>query len=71
MIGLPGYIQSSLGIPPIIREANNKTKYIIDTDGGSDDVHAVMTAVHCARQIGAEILGITCVRYIIFKPPKW
>ena len=61
MIGLPSYIQSSLGIPPRIREA--KTKYIIDTDGGSDDVHAVMTAVHCARQLGVEILGITCVRY--------
>ena len=36
-------------------------KIIIDTDAGSDDAHAIITAVHLAKRTGAEIIGITCV----------
>jgi len=38
-----------------------KKKFIIDCDAGSDDAHAILTAIHCAKLIDAEIIGITCV----------
>jgi hypothetical protein len=47
MISLPTFVSAVHGIPDRLKDA--KKKFIIDTDAGSDDAHAVVTAIHCAR----------------------
>ena len=39
-------------------------KFIIDTDGGNDDIHAIMIAFHIIKKYrqDAEIIGITTVK---------
>ena len=37
------------------------TKYIFDVDTGCDDAQFLVTALHLAKKLGKEIIGITCV----------
>lgn len=37
---------------------------IIDTDGGGDDAHALLTAFTMAQKNGVEVVGVTCLKYI-------
>lgn len=36
-------------------------KFIFDVDPGCDDAQFLITAIHIARKLGKEIIGITCV----------
>ena len=61
MISLPSFIKVSFEIPEkLIRK---RTKMIIDTDAGADDIHALLTAFHLAKISDIEIIGITCIKY--------
>lgn len=37
------------------------SKYILDVDTGCDDAQFLVTAIHLAKKMGKEIIGITCV----------
>jgi purine nucleosidase len=52
---------------PVFREDNfnfpHFTKFIIDTDAGGDDAHAILIGMYMIKKYrpDAEIIGITCV----------
>lgn len=66
MISLPSFIKISFGVPEKL--IKKRSKMIIDTDCGSDDIHALLTAFHLAKESDIDILGITCIKYYLTKP---
>lgn len=62
MISLPNFVKISFGVPDKLLK--KRTKMIIDTDAGGDDIHALLTAFHLAAQANVEIIGITCIKYV-------
>ncbi|CAD8056403.1 unnamed protein product [Paramecium sonneborni] len=59
MISLPSFIKHQFGIPEKLLK--HRTKMIIDTDSGGDDIHALITAFDLAAKRNIEIIGITCI----------
>ncbi|CAD8141588.1 unnamed protein product [Paramecium pentaurelia] len=59
MISLPSFIKHQFGIPEKLLK--QRTKMIIDTDSGGDDIHALLTAFDLAAKKNIEIIGITCI----------
>lgn len=45
----------------VFRPYEGCTKYIIDVDTGCDDAQFLVLAIHLAKKLNKEIIGITCV----------
>lgn len=48
MISLPSFIKHSFGLPEKLLK--RRTKMIIDTDAGGDDIHALLSAFELAHK---------------------